>query len=117
MTKDLLFKTTRGDKIIRSGFLFEIDLVLESEDEIIIFEAKSSEKGVTTFSLLQLYYPLIYIQSILTKSEKMKKIRTVFIDIISDDKIELYKLIEFEFINNNFDSWNVVKSFIYKAKK
>ena len=100
MTKDLLFKTTKGDKIIRSGFLFEIDLVLESEDEIIIFEAKSSENGVASFSLLQLYYPLIYLQSILIDAEKEKKIRTIFIDIVSDNKTELYKLVEFKFENN-----------------
>lgn len=116
MTKDLLFKTTKGDKIIRSGFLFEIDLVLESEDEIIIFEAKSSKHGVTSFSLLQLYYPLIYLQSILIDAEKEKKIRTIFIDIISDNKTELYKLVEFEFKNNNFNCWEVIKSFIYKKK-
>lgn len=117
MTKDLLFKTTKGNKTIRSGFLFEIDLVLESEDEIIIFEAKSSERGVLSFSLLQLYYPLIYLQSILTDAEKEKKIRTIFIDIVSDNETELYKLVEFEFKNNYFDGWEVVKSFIYKIAK
>ena len=117
MTKDLLFKTTKGDKIIRSGFLFEIDLVLESEDEIIIFEAKSSERGVSSFSLLQLYYPLIYIQAILTGLDKEKKIRTIFIDIISDNTMEEYKLIEFDFKNNCFDQSNVIKSCIYKSTR
>lgn len=113
MTKDLLFKTAKGNKTIRSGFLFEIDLVLESEDEIIIFEAKSSKNGVQSFSLLQLYYPLIYLQSILTDTEKEKKIRTIFIDIVSDATTELYRLVEFEFKNNFFDRWEVVKSFSY----
>ena len=77
MSKDLEFITSRGSKTIRAGFLFEIDLVLESEDEIFIFEAKATPKGSSSFSLLQLYYPLIYIRSILSESERHKKIRTV----------------------------------------
>jgi hypothetical protein len=36
---DLIFKTTKSCKIINGGFQFEIDLVLENEDEIFIFEA------------------------------------------------------------------------------
>ena len=117
MTKDLLFKTTKGNKFLRSGFLFEIDLVLESEDEIIIFEAKSSEQGVSSFSLLQLYYPLIYLQSILVDVNTEKKIRTVFIDILSNHESERYKLIEFRFKNNNFDEWEILKAYQYTNLK
>ena len=93
--------------------MFEIDLVLENEDEIIIFEAKATPKGSTSFSLLQLYYPLIYIRSILNESERRKKIRTVFIDIVSHPDTEIYRLIEFRFKDNCFDQWEVVKAFQY----
>lgn len=113
MSKDLDFLTSRGSKTIRSGFLFEIDLVLENEEEIIIFEAKATPKGSTSFSLLQLYYPLIYIRSILNESERHKKIRTVFIDIVSHPDTEVYRLIEFQFKDNCFDQWEVVKAFQY----
>lgn len=117
MSKDLEFLTSKGSKTIRAGFLFEIDLVLENEDEIIIFEAKATPKGSTSFSLLQLYYPLIYIRSILNKSEQHKRIRTIFIDIISNGKTEIYKLIEFHFKDNFFDQWEVVKSFSISGLK
>jgi len=65
ITNPLQFKTTKGSKSINSGFQFEIDLVLENRDEIIIFEAKTGEKPFSDFSLLQLYYPLIYLRSII----------------------------------------------------
>ena len=51
---DFSFKTLKGCKTINRGFQFEMDLVLESETEIFIFEAKSGEKETKTFSLLQL---------------------------------------------------------------
>lgn len=71
----LEFKTSHGIKEINKGFQFEIDFVLENKDEIIIFEAKQGSKSRTTFSLLQLYYPFIYLTKI---TNNQKKIRTVF---------------------------------------
>ena len=40
ITNPLQFKTTKGNKTINSGFQFEIDLVLENRDEIIISGTK-----------------------------------------------------------------------------
>jgi len=108
---DLEFKTTFGIKKINKGFQFEIDLVLENKDEIIIFEAKQGLIARKTFALLQLYYPLIYLNKI-TNDEK--KIRTIFIDIISDNENnEVYRLIEFNFKNSEFDNYEVIKSYQY----
>ena len=107
---ELEFKTTHGVKKINKGFQFEIDLVLENRDEIIIFEAKQGLKARTTFSLLQLYYPLIYLSKI---TNNKKKIRTVFIDIVSDTNNEIYKLTEFYFKNLEFDNYTIIKNCIY----
>ncbi|ADN10047.1 DUF6997 domain-containing protein [Sulfurimonas autotrophica] len=108
---ELEFKTTFGIKKINKGFQFEIDLVLENEDEIIIFEAKQGLKSRKTFTLLQLYYPLIYLNKI---TNNKKKIRTIFIDIISHaTKSEVYKLVEFNFIDLEFDNYKVIKSCQY----
>lgn len=109
-TFDMVFKTKKGCKLINSGFQFEMDLVLESENEIFIFEAKSSSKPTCNFSLLQLYYPLIYLQFITTYR---KKIRTIFIDITTNKDIEYYRLIELEFKNNNFDEVSLKKACSY----
>jgi len=100
LTNMLQFKTSKGRKPINPGFQFEIDLVLESKDEIIIFEAKTGNKYFSNFSLLQLYYPLIYIQSII---EEPKTIRTVFIDITTFGNTERYRMMEIKFENDNFD--------------
>ncbi len=110
---DLFFKTSTGCKLINRGFQFEMDLVLESEDEIIIFEAKSGEKETKTFSLLQLYYPLIYLQMITTY---IKKVRTIFIDITAINHIEEYRLLEIEFKNSNFDEIKILKTNKYILK-
>ena len=110
LTTPLTFKTTYGNKTINPGFQFEIDLVLENKEEIIIFEAKTGEKPQKSFSLLQLYYPLIYFRELLGSE---KKIRTVFIDIVPTEEKEEYQLIEISFIKNNFDSINLSKSFRY----
>lgn len=106
------FETSHGSKRIHEGFQFEIDLVLESENEIIIFEAKSSHQPTKNFSLLQLYYPLIYFKSIL---KEFKKIRTVFIDITSKDNDEVYRLLEVNFENDLFDQVQVLKHAEYKS--
>lgn len=90
-TKPLEFRTSKESKAIRPGFQFEIDLVLENEDEVIIFEAKCNDKPTKSFSLLQLYYLLIYLRSIL---KEQKKLRTVFIDITVKDGVEMYRLME-----------------------
>lgn len=110
---DFSFKTSKGCKIINRGFQFEMDLVLESETEILIFEAKSGDKKTKTFSLLQLYYPLIYIELITTS---IKKVRTIFIDITIRDNIEDYRLIEIEFKNSNFDEIKVLNSKSYRIE-
>ena len=110
-TKPFVFKTSKGSKQIREGFQFEIDLVLESEDEIIIFEAKSSSWPTRNFSLLQLYYPLIYFRSVL---KEKKPIRTVFIDITANkNDAESYRLLEVKFHNGLFDKAEVLKECIY----
>ena len=110
-TFDLIFKTSKNCKIINKGFQFEIDLVLESKNEIFIFEAKSGDKFRNNFSLLQLYYPLIYFQFI---TLYRKKIRTIFIDIVKDKNKEIYRLVEFEFKNNNIDKYKVLNTFQYE---
>ena len=108
---ELEFKTTHGTKKINKGFQFEIDLVLENRDEIIIFEAKQGLKSRTTFSLLQLYYPLIYLNKI---TNNKKKIRTIFIDIVSDtNHNEIYNLIEFNFRNLEFNNYTITKNCKY----
>lgn len=109
-TKPFNFKTSLGSKLIQVGFQFEIDLVLENEDEIIIFEAKKGRVKTKNFSLLQLYYPLIYLNSIL---ETAKKIRTIFIDITTKQSVEEYRLLELLFEDNNFDQINIIKSCLY----
>jgi len=106
------FETSQGAKRIHEGFQFEIDLVLESEEEIIIFEAKSSHQPTKNFSLLQLYYPLIYFKSILKES---KKIRTVFIDITAKGNDEVYRLLEVKFENDFFDQVQVLKHAEYRS--
>lgn len=108
---EMEFKTSKGSKILNTGFQFEIDLVLENKDEIIIFEAKQGSKFRESFSLLQLYYPLIYLAKI-TKNKK--KIRTIFIDIATKDS-ENYRLTEFVFVEQNFDDVKIVKSLEYSV--
>jgi len=110
---DLIFKTTKSCKIINGGFQFEIDLVLENEDEIFIFEAKSSNQFTKNFSLLQLYYPLIYLQFITTYR---KKIRTIFIDITTQENKEIYRLVEIDFKQNNIDDFRVLKKYKYEIE-
>jgi hypothetical protein len=112
-TFDLNFKTSKGCKIINSGFQFEMDLVLESEEEIYIFEAKSGKESTKSFSLLQLYYPLIYLEFI---TIYRKKVRTIFIDITIKNNIETYKLIEFEFKKSYFDEIEIIKSYQYQIE-
>jgi len=109
-TKPLEFKTSKGSKIIKEGFQFEIDLVLENEEEIIIFEAKSGNMPTQSFSLLQLYYPLIYLKSFLNEA---KKIRTVFIDVVARDSVEEYRLMEVEFEDDDFDKVNPINKYSY----
>ncbi len=103
---ELEFKTLKGSRVINKGFQFEMDLVLENKNEIIVFEAKQGVKKRKSFSLLQLYYPLIYLKKI---TDNKKKIRTIFIDVISTKK-EIYKLTEFEFINTDFDNVIILNS-------
>lgn len=108
---ELEFKTKHGSKTVNKGFQFEIDLVLENKDEIIIFEAKQGKKERTSFSLLQLYYPLIYLYKI---TNNKKKIRTIFIDIISNGiRKDMYKLTEFYFKDCEFDNYKILKSYEY----
>ncbi len=109
-TKPLEFKTSEGSKDIREGFQFEIDLVLENEEEIIIFEAKSGSVQTRSFSLLQLYYPLIYLKSFLNED---KKIRTVFIDVVARDGVEEYRLMEIVFEDGEFDRVKSVNKYSY----
>jgi len=110
ITNPLQFKTCKGDKSINSGFQFEIDLVLENRDEIIIFEAKTGDKPFKNFSLLQLYYPLIYLRSII---EESKPIRTIFIDITTTQDSEAYRLVEVHFKDDMFDQVEVLSSCEY----
>jgi len=104
------FKTTKGSRPINKGFQFEMDLVLENRDEIIIFEAKQGKKAREDFVLLQLYYPLIYLLAI---TQKKKKIRTIFIDIETGEH-EHYRLTEFLFRDGCFDEVEVLKSVLYQ---
>lgn len=104
------FATSAGSRPINPGFQFEIDLVLESPTEIIVIEAKCGSKPVTSFSLLQLYYPLIYFRSVL---KEKKAIRTMFIDIVADGKKEAYRMIEVSFADEQFDSVHVIKNAVY----
>jgi len=110
-TNPLIFRTSKGDKTINPGFQFEIDLVLENENEIIIFEAKTGSKPFQNFSLLQLYYPLIYLYSIL---EDPKPIRTIFMDITTLNDNEIYRMVEIVFKENLFDELEVLPAHIYE---
>lgn len=111
ITNSLEFKSTKGCKLIKPGFEFEIDLVLENSEEIIVFEAKTGECSFKNFSLLQLYYPLIYLRSII---QEPKKIRTIFIDITSsDDNKESYSLVEILFKDDLFDKVELLGSSRY----
>ena len=104
------FATSAGSRPINPGFQFEIDLVLESPTEIIVIEAKCGSKPVTSFSLLQLYYPLIYFRSVL---KEQKKIRTIFIDINTHSRKEAYHMLEVEFEGERFDEVRVLKDAVY----
>lgn len=110
LTTPVTFKTTKGSKAIKEGFQFEIDLVLENEDEIIIFEAKTGSKPRDHFSLLQLYYPLIYFRQL---TKEAKKIRTVFIDIVTPKGSEEYRLVEVNFVEDCFDKVETRQFFCY----
>ena len=107
----LQFKTTNGSKPINPGFQFEIDLVLENKDEIIIFEAKTGYTPFINFSLLQLYYPLIYLRSVI---EEPKSIRTIFIDITTVENRETYRLLEIHFRNDMFDDIEIKAAHTYE---
>jgi hypothetical protein len=111
ISNTLLFKTTKGNKTINPGFQFEIDLVLENQDEIIIFEAKTGNKPFKNFSLLQLYYPLIYLRSII---QDPKPIRTIFIDISTINDNESYRLLEIHFKDDLFDEVEVLSACEYR---
>jgi len=111
ITNLLQFKTSKGSKPINSGFQFEIDLVLENRDEIIIFEAKTGNKPFKNFSLLQLYYPLIYLRSII---QEPKPIRTIFIDITTANDSETYRLLEIHFKDDLFDQVEVLLACEYR---
>ncbi len=113
ITDLLQFKTSRGNKDINPGFQFEIDLVLENRDEIIIFEAKTGTKPFNNFSLLQLYYPLIYLRSII---KEPKPIRTIFIDITTNSDSERYRIVEVCFCNDLFDKVEVLSACSYEYK-
>ena len=111
LSQPLDFKTSLGTKQTNSGLQFEVDMVLESKSEILIFEAKKPAKKFTQeISLLQLYYPLIYFSKI---TNSKKKIRTIFFDILATEKEEKYKLVEVEFINGLFDEYRIVRSLFY----
>jgi hypothetical protein len=110
-TNPLYFQTSQGSKIINPGFQFEIDLVLENTNEIIIFEAKSANKPLENFSLLQLYYPLIYLRSIL---KEPKPIRTIFIDVTAMHDNEIYRMVEIVFRENLFDKVEVLSAYTYE---
>jgi hypothetical protein len=110
ITEPLQFKTCKGIKPINPGFQFEIDLVLENRDEIIIFEAKAGKKPFKNFSLLQLYYPLIYLRSVIKED---KPVRTVFIDVTSGDNGEAYRLLEIHFKHDMFDDVETKKAYEY----
>ncbi|MCZ2845960.1 MAG: hypothetical protein O2U61_05615 [Candidatus Bathyarchaeota archaeon] len=112
ITNPLQFNTSKGSRSINSGFQFEIDLVLENRDEIIIFEAKTKDRPFKNFSLLQLYYPLIYLRSII---EESKPIRTVFIDITTTQNSETYRLLEIHFKDDLFDQVEVLSAGEYKT--
>ena len=109
----LQFKTTHGSKPINPGFQFEIDLVLENKDEIIIFEAKTGDTPFINFSLLQLYYPLIYLRSVI---EESKSIRMIFIDITTVGERETYRLLEIHFKNDMFDDIEIIAAHTYEFK-
>jgi len=109
----LQFKTINGKKPINPGFQFEIDLVLENRDEIIIFEAKTGDNPFMNFSLLQLYYPLIYIRSVI---KEPKSIRTIFIDITTVEDRETYRLLEIDFKNDMFDDIEIIAAHTYEFK-
>ncbi len=110
ITKPLQFQTAKGNKTIHPGFQFEIDLVLENENEIIIFEAKTGSKYFDNFSLLQLYYPLIYLRSVI---DQPKSIRTIFIDITTSETKEVYRLLELRFENDFFDAVKILSACEY----
>ncbi|WP_294951039.1 hypothetical protein [Sulfurovum sp.] len=110
ITNPLQFKTSKGSKTLHPGFQFEIDLVLENRDEIIIFEAKTGSKPFDNFSILQLYYPLIYLRSII---DEPKPIRTIFMDITATEKKEAYRLLEVRFNEDLFDELEVLSACKY----
>lgn len=74
------------------------------------FEAKTDKKPRDHFSLLQLYYPLIYFRQL---TKKAKKIRTVFIDIVTPKGSEEYRLVEVVFGEDCFDRVETKKVFCY----
>jgi len=111
LTEQLKFKTSQGSRYTNSGLQFEVDMVLETKNEILIFEAKKPIRKFTEeFSLLQLYYPLLYFKN--TTNSK-KKIRTIFFDILVENNKEKYKLIEITFKNDLFDNYRIDKNSIY----
>lgn len=77
---------------------FELDFSLEDEANIFVIEAKAGE--TQTFSILQLYYPYIYLEKYASESGKM--VRPILIDMrySSNGKID-YKILEFGFNKSN----------------
>jgi hypothetical protein len=87
--------------IIIKGSQFEIDACYESENNILIIEAKNSNKKLKDFNIRQLYYPFRYI-----KDHTKKNIQTIFINKynniyyiwsykLNDSKINDIKLIKY----------------------
>ncbi len=110
ITNPLQLKTSEGSKSINPGFQFKIDLVPENRDEIIIFEEKTGDILFSDFSLLQLYYPLIYLRSII---QKPKPTRTIFIDITTINNSETYRLLDIYFKDDMFDEVEVLAVWEY----
>lgn len=111
LSEQLEFKTSKGLKHTNRGLQFEVDMVLETKNEILIFEAKKPTKKFTKeFSLLQLYYPFIYFSKI---TDAKKKIRTIFFDVLVIEQEEKYKLIEVNFLNGFFNTYDIKKNLVY----
>jgi len=111
LAEQLDFKTSKETKRTNSGLQFEVDMVLETKNEILIIEAKKPTKKFTQeFSLLQLYYPFIYFNKI---TNSQKEIRTIFFDILATKEEEKYKLVEIKFLNGMFDNYAIKKNLLY----
>ena len=74
---------------------------------------KTGDKPFKNFSLLQPYYPLIYLRSIIQES---KPIRTIFIDITTVSDSEAYRLLEICFKDDLFDEVEVFSTCEYRKE-